>query len=58
MKILGIKEIKKDFCTKCGRALREGEEFCLFCGEPVRDIGAKIADEHRKKKLGTARKAV
>lgn len=26
------------FCTKCGKELREGDKFCAFCGEPVREI--------------------
>lgn len=56
------RNINMFYCTKCGRALREEEEFCPFCGEPVRDIGAKIAgakiaDEHRSKRRRAVRKA-
>lgn len=29
------------FCTKCGKELRETDQFCFFCGEPVRETGDK-----------------
>lgn len=30
------------FCTKCGKELRKTDQFCFYCGEPVREPGDTV----------------
>ena len=32
-------------CTKCGHDLTEGQKFCIFCGEPIKDIKQPVNTE-------------